>query len=80
MKPCGCKFCNDLRNIQPAKYIALANEEKREFNADDELRKFIDEAKENKKFLLFEKNKIFIVDKCPVCGYVFDEEDYDSYD
>ena len=20
MKPCGCSFCNDLRNIEPAKY------------------------------------------------------------
>ena len=20
-KPCGCSFCNDLRNIEPAKYI-----------------------------------------------------------
>ena len=22
MKPCGCEYCNDLRNIEPAKYIS----------------------------------------------------------
>lgn len=27
MKSCGCDFCDDLRNIEPAKYISGENEE-----------------------------------------------------
>jgi len=74
MKQCGCDFCNDLRNIEPAKYIG---------GGDDELKKFIDKAKENKKFIYhypMDDGTMFeIVDKCLECGYEFTEEDYDSY-
>ena len=79
MKPCGCEYCNDLRNISPAKYIGVDNLPK-----DDDIRIFIEDAAKNKKFIwdTFDENDdpIFvIVDKCPLCGYEFDEEDYDSY-
>ena len=79
MKPCGCEYCNDLRFISPAKYIGVSNLPK-----DDETRIFVEEAAKNKKFIwdTFDENDdhIFvIVDKCPLCGYEFDEEDYDSY-
>ena len=74
MKPCGCDFCNDLRNIEPAKYIGCN---------DNEIKKLIDKAKEEKKFMCHYKTEegtyFWIVDKCPVCGYEFTEEDYDSY-
>ena len=28
MKPCGYEWCNDLRNIEPAKYIGTMEDEK----------------------------------------------------
>lgn len=79
MKPCGCEYCNDLRHISPAKYIGVDNLPK-----DDEARIFIEEATKKKQFIwdTFDENDahIFvIVDKCPLCGYEFDEEDYDNY-
>ena len=79
MKPCGCEYCNDLRFISPAKYIGVSNLPK-----DDETRIFVEEAAKNKKFISDTFNKdgnhvLIIVDKCPVCGYEFNEEDYDSY-
>ena len=79
MKPCGCEYCNDLRFISPAKYIGVSNLPK-----DDETRIFVEEAAKNKKFICDTFNKdgnhvLIIVDKCPVCGYEFNEEDYDSY-
>ena len=43
MKPCGCSFCNDLRNIEPAKYIG---------GGDDALKAFIKEASAKKQFVL----------------------------
>ena len=74
MKPCGCGFCNDLRNIEPAKYISGGN---------DEFKKLIAEAKEKKQFVYHwnddEYTYFAIVDKCPECGYEFTEEDYDDY-
>lgn len=70
MKPCGCDFCNDLRNIQPAGYIGGGNEE---------FRKTILEAHEQKKFLLIGKHIFCVVNQCPICGYEFSDEDYDSY-
>ena len=76
MKSYGCNFCNDLRNIQPAKYVALATDDV----GDDEFRKVLNKAKEEKSFLLFKNNAVYIVDKCPFCGYKFTEEDYNSYD
>lgn len=79
MKSCGCEYCNDLRHISPAKCIGVDNLPKY-----DDARIFIENAAKNKKFIwdTFDENDdpIFvIVDKCPLCGYEFDEEDYDSY-
>ena len=75
MKPCGCEFCNNLINIEPAKYIG---------GGDEDLKAFIDKAHENKQFIYHYKVKggtmFVVVDECPVCGYAFTEEDYDSYD
>lgn len=65
-----CDFCTDLRNIEPAKYIDGGNEE---------FQKWIANAREKKKFILSTKNKFIVVDKCPICGYMFTEEDYDNY-
>ena len=42
MKPCGCDFCNDLRNIEPAKYIG---------GGSGSLQKFIEGAKKEKAFI-----------------------------
>ena len=42
MKSCGCDFCNDLRNIEPAKYIG---------GGDKELQKFLKEADDKKQFI-----------------------------
>lgn len=75
MKPCGCDFCNDLRYIEPAKYIG---------GGDEGLKRFISEAREKKQFIFHyptdEGTMFEIIDKCPECGYEFTEEDYDSYD
>lgn len=74
MKQCGCIFCNDLRNIEPAKYIG---------SDDEELQDFLNEANDKKKFIYHFRdsdNMIFVkINKCPECGYEFTEEDYDSY-
>ena len=70
MKPYGCDFCNDLRNIEPASYIG---------GGDEEFKKWIEKAREEKKFILDLGDEFAIVDKCPKCGYEFTEEDYDSY-
>lgn len=74
MKSCGCDFCNDLRNIEPAKYIG---------GGDEEAQKFLKEADDKKQFIchfIDGEEMIFeIVDKCPKCGYEFTEEDYESY-
>lgn len=71
----GCDYCNDLRNVEPAKYIG---------GGDEELKAFIAKARENKKFISITRQRngvVFfeIVDKCPMCGHEFTEEDYDSY-
>lgn len=75
MKPCGCDFCNDLRNIEPAKYIG---------GGDEELREFIEKAMKDKRFIYhYHKDDgimFTVVERCPVCDYKFTEEDYDSYD
>ena len=70
-KMCGCEFCNDLRNIEPAKYID---------SGDEEFKEWIKKAREQKKFVLELEDSFTIIDKCPECGYEFTEEDYDSYD
>ena len=66
----GCEFCRDLRNIQPASFIG---------GGDEEFRKWIEEARKHKKFILNLRDKFVVVDECPMCGYEFTEEDYDSY-
>lgn len=72
MKPCGCEFCNDLRNIEPAKYIS---------GGDKKFQEWINKAKAEKKFVYNVREDLFIiVSSCPACGYEFTEEDYDSYD
>lgn len=74
MKHCSCDFCNDLRNIEPASYIG---------GGDDDFKAFIQNAKGNKKFVYHydvdEGTMFEVIDKCPVCGHNFTEEDYDSY-
>lgn len=70
MKQSGCDFCNDLRNIQPAKFVGGGNKTFKEW---------ITKTMEEKKFLVDLGDKFAIVDKCPMCGYEFTEEDYDSY-
>ncbi len=79
MKPCGCSFCNDLRYIEPAKYIV---------GGDDDFKEFIEKAKKNKRFIYnyYEEDDdgksyhtFITIDECPKCGYVFTEEDYDWY-
>lgn len=54
-KQCGCDFCNDLRNIQPAKYIG---------GGDEEFEKWIEEAKDAKQFILILDDGFYIIDKC----------------
>jgi hypothetical protein len=70
MKSCGCDFCNDWRNVEPAKYIGSNSKA---------LQEWLEKADEEKKFVLLCANGFAIVDKCPKCGYEFTEEDYDSY-
>lgn len=67
----GCDYCNDLRNIEPAKYVAV--------RGDDELEAAIQEARNNKQFILHDEDGIWLVEGCHVCGHIFTEEDYDSY-
>lgn len=68
-----CKFCTDLRNIEPARYISCSD-------GDPD---WLIEAKKKKQFIYhyWEKGEEYfiIVDKCPVCGHVFTEEEYDDY-
>lgn len=70
MKPCGCEFCNDLRNIQPASYID---------GGDETFKEWIEEARKQKKFILDLGDQFAVIDSCPKCDYKFTEEDYDSY-
>ena len=74
LKHHGCEFCNDLRNIEPAKYIGCS---------DKNLQEFIKEAEKEKKFIYHFKDEneayLAVVNKCPKCGYEFTEDDYDSY-
>lgn len=70
MKSCGCEFCNDLRNIEPAKYIS---------GGDEDFQKWITKARDKKKFILETENELKIVNRCPKCGYKFTSEDYDNY-
>jgi hypothetical protein len=71
MKQHGCDFCNDLRNVEPAKYVG---------GGDENFKKQIEHAKKQKKFLLDTGSEFIVIERCPVCGYKFTEEDYDSYD
>lgn len=73
MIQCGCEFCNDIKNIKPAKYID---------DVDVLCRKWIDEAKDKKKFILYFSviMPYVIINRCPKCGHIFTVEDYDNYD
>ena len=66
----GCNFCNDLRHIEPAKYLG---------GGDKEFKKWIAKAREQKKFILDLRDEFVIIDSCPECGYKFTDADYDSY-
>ena len=71
----GCDYCNDLRCIEPAKYV---------WCDDEETQAQILEARDNKQFIghFYEDglpSEDYIMIGCPECGYVFTEEDYDSY-
>lgn len=55
----GCDFCNDLRNIEPAKYIG---------GGDEEFKKWIKEARKKKKFILDLSDRLVMIDKCPFVG------------
>lgn len=71
---CGCDFCSDMRNVEPARYIATN---------DKEISEFLKEADSQKKFIYHWHEGIEIVfamiDECPVCGHKFTEEEYVSY-
>lgn len=68
-----CKFCTDLRNIEPASYISMSG-------GDPD---WLLDAKNKKQFIYhyWENGEQYfaIIDKCPVCGHIFTEEDYDEY-
>jgi len=66
----GCDFCNDLRNIEPAKYIG---------GGDDDFKKWIAIARVEKKFIQHVPEGLLKVTECPVCHHTFTDEDYDSY-
>lgn len=71
-----CDWCEDLRHIEPAKYISFTGEDP----------KWLVEAKERKAFLSFVKEDDgsttwYEIIKCPYCGQQFEgnEELYDKY-
>ena len=74
-----CDFCNNSKIIEPAKYIDSKD--------DLELKKFIDKAKEDKKFIYHyqstdgwnDETTFEVVEECPKCKYKFTENDYDNY-
>lgn len=72
MNSCGCSWCSNVKNIQPAKYIDnLENEEDI---------KMFEKLKEEKAFVHFVSPTIFeVVKQCPKCGYMLSKKDYDSY-
>lgn len=75
--PNGCEFCNDLVHIEPASYFGYDKTNEKEKN-------FFEKAIKDKKFIWIDYTDsgktYYAVDKCPVCGHIFTEEDYDSYD
>ena len=69
-----CDFCNDLRNIEPASYLG---------GGDAEFQEWIKEKRKKKAFIMYhniddEFVELIVVEKCPVCGHVFTEEEYDE--
>lgn len=68
-----CDFCEDLRNIEPASYIG---------GGDAEFQNWIAEMRKKKAFILYRITdngvELTAVEKCPVCGHVFTEEEYDE--
>ena len=72
-----CAFCSDLRNIEPAHSLWLGDEE-------GNIEGWLQEARDNKNFVhvgnvVADSISFTVIDKCPVCGYVFTEEDYDQF-
>lgn len=73
-----CEWCNDLRNVEPAKYIGFAGGNDPDWLID---------AKKRKAFLYFQKEADgsttwYELINCPYCGQQFEgnEELYDSYE
>lgn len=71
-----CEWCSDLRNLQPAKYIGVK---------DEEARKWLEMQHEMKHFIYIDDRSdpevvhMFAVLQCPKCNHVFTTEDYDEY-
>lgn len=71
-----CKYCEDLRYIQPAKYVSLSGGEDPDW---------LKQAKQGKKFLesIHEHGRLtgfYIVDTCPACGRALSSKLYDEYE
>lgn len=68
-----CDFCEDLRNIEPASYLG---------GGDEEFQSWIREMRKKKAFIWVRSTddgyELSAVKKCPVCGHVFTEEEYDE--
>ncbi len=72
----GCDYCNDLRNVEPARYISFSDAD---CEANKELRK-LDKEKKFIHHFIYEGERIFeVVEKCPICEIVFTDEMYDNY-
>ncbi len=71
----GCDWCNDLRNIEPAKYIDIYDEEAKQWLVEqDKLKHFIYIDRSNPETI-----HMIALLECSRCGHVFTREDYDSY-
>lgn len=68
-----CDFCEDLRNIEPASYLG---------GGDEEFQSWIREMRKKKAFIWVRSAddgyELSAVEKCPVCGHVFTEEEYNE--
>ena len=72
-----CKYCEDLRYIEPAKYIGMSG-------GDDP--DWLKKAKQEKKFLeaVYDEHRhltgFYVVNECPICGQALTPELYDEYE
>lgn len=68
-----CEWCEDLRNVQPARYIGTD---------EPELKAWLEQRDKEKQFVYIyhKENCFYVVTECPYCHHVFTAEDYDSYD